>query len=129
MSNDLAHTQAPVIDERHQKRIARMQQLFSFSATKGKASELEEKYIQAYQIYAEEIDTTIKKSAPEWPLEQMNQVDLAILRSILLEFHRKKTPKKVLIDEAIEIAKEYGTESSPKFINGVLGKLLIDSES
>jgi N utilization substance protein B len=115
------------IDERHQKRVLRMQQLFAFGASKGQSSQLNVQLLQAYQEHTEDIDTSITEAAPEWPLDQMNQIDLAILRSILLESKIKKTPKKVLINEAVEIAKEYGTESSPKFVNGVLGKILIDS--
>ncbi len=116
-------------DERHLKRVSRMQQLFAFASSQGQSSQLNQQYLSSYQAIAAEIDQSIQQAAPEWPLNQMNQVDLAILRSILLESKLKKTPHKVLINEAVEIAKEYGTESSPKFVNGVLGKILIDSQS
>lgn len=119
----------PVSDDpRRQKRISRMQVLFAYQATHGQAQEENQDYLQKYLPLAEQIDQMISEAAPEWPLEQMNQIDLAILRVVLLEHLRKKTPKKVLIDEAIEIAKIFGTDSSPKFINGVLGKILIDSQ-
>ena len=74
-----------------------------------------------------EIDSVITKAAPDWPIEQMNKVDLAVLRTILLESLVKKTPKKVLIDEAVEIAKNFSSDSSSRLVNGVLGKILIDS--
>jgi len=68
----------------------------------------------------EEIDAILTKAAPERPLSQINKVDLAILRMSVFELLSQDTPPKVVIDEAIEIAKEYSTESAPKFINGVL---------
>jgi len=73
------------------------------------------------------IDASLQEAAPERPLKDINKVDLAILRVIMFESLQKKTPKKVLINEAVELAKEFGTDSSPKFINGVLGKLLMQA--
>lgn len=69
------------------------------------------------------IDQEIQALALERPLAEINKVDLAILRSIVFEWKTRRTPKKVLIDEAVELAKEFGTESSPKFVNGVLAHL------
>ncbi len=72
----------------------------------------------------EQIDETIKKYAPQWNIDQMKLVDLQILRIAIYEdFLAKITPPKVAIDEAIEIAKEFGGESSGKFVNGVLGAI------
>lgn len=71
------------------------------------------------------IDKTIVKSAPLWPIKQINAVDLAILRLAVFELsYKSATPKKVAIDEAVELAKEFGSESSPGFVNGVLGKVV-----
>jgi N utilization substance protein B len=71
------------------------------------------------------IDKLISKVAPKWPVDQINKVELAILRYSLYELlHQPNTPPKVVIDEAIEIAKEFGDNSSPAFINAVLGKIL-----
>jgi len=70
----------------------------------------------------QEIDEIIVKYAPQWPISQMKLVDLQILRLSIYEgFLSKITPPKVAIDEAIELAKEFGGESSSKFVNGVLG--------
>ncbi len=70
----------------------------------------------------EKVDVQIVTSAPEWPLERINKIDLAILRLAIFELIVQKTePPKVIIDEAIELAKEFGSESSSSFINGVLG--------
>lgn len=116
----------PSVDPRHEKRIHRMQQLFAYAVGSDRATS-DKQLIADFLSAREDIDRQISQSAPEWPLTQMNQVDLAILRTVLLEHALHKTPIKVLIDEAIELAKEFGTDSSPKFVNGVLGKVLIDS--
>ena len=69
------------------------------------------------------IDKIIMKSAPAWPIDKINRVDLAILRFAVYELMEKSVPQKVVIDEAVEIAKEYGSENSSSFINGVLGTI------
>ena len=72
----------------------------------------------------EEIDELITRYAPQWPIDQMKLVDLQILRISIFEgFIEKKTPPKVAIDEAIELAKEFGEEVNGKFVNGVLGAI------
>ena len=71
------------------------------------------------------IDEQIAKAAPEYPIDKINKTDLAILRLAVYELLiEKKQPPKVIIDEAIELAKEYGGDTSPAFINGALGKLI-----
>ncbi len=70
------------------------------------------------------LDTLISEHAPEWPLDQVAVVDRNILRMALWEVaFFQKTPLKVGINEAVELAKMFGTDSSPRFINGVLGSL------
>ena len=73
----------------------------------------------------ERLDQLIAAHAPEWPLDQVAVIDRNILRIALWEvaFFRK-TPLKVGINEAVELAKSFGTDSSPRFINGVLGSLV-----
>lgn len=72
-----------------------------------------------------DVDIVIAKAAPEFPVEKINKVDLAILRLGVYEIEfEKKEPPKVIIDEAIELAKEYGGDTSPGFVNGALGKLI-----
>lgn len=74
----------------------------------------------------EKIDKLIKKNAPIWPIEQLSPIDLAVLRLAIFEliFQKKKEPYKVIVDEAVEIAKEFGSDSSSAFINGVLGSVI-----
>jgi N utilization substance protein B len=66
----------------------------------------------------------IARYAPEWPLDQIAPIDRNILRMAAWEFAiLKDTPVKVAINEAVELAKQYGSDSAPRFINGVLGSL------
>jgi N utilization substance protein B len=71
-----------------------------------------------------ELDLIIARYAPEWPFEQMAAIDRNILRVACWEFTVfHQTPMKVAINEAVELAKLYGSDSAPRFINGVLGSL------
>ncbi len=73
---------------------------------------------------AKVLDTFIAKHAPEWPLDQVATIDRNIIRIALWEFVvYRKTPIKVAINEAVELAKMYGSDSTPQFVNGVLGSL------
>lgn len=72
----------------------------------------------------EKLDNFIAQHAPEWPLDQVAVIDRNILRIALWEFAVSgSTPVKVAINEAIELAKAYGSDSSARFVNGVLGSL------
>jgi len=71
-----------------------------------------------------DLDLIIAKYAPDWPLDQIAAIDRNILRMALWEFAiQGETPIKVAINEAVELAKHYGSDSAPRFINGVLGSL------
>ena len=73
----------------------------------------------------ESIDKIISEAATEWPIAQIAKVDLEILRLAILELYiARNVPPKVSIDEAVELAKEFGGENSSKFINGVLGTVV-----
>ena len=70
------------------------------------------------------LDQTIAKYAPEWPFDQIAAIDRNILRVACWEFAIfHDTPVKVAINEAVELAKQYGSDSAPRFVNGVLGSL------
>jgi len=131
-------------DPRHQSRKIALQKLFSMhfseetpviqhpdtsdiAATDG-IDEYDEamtlKIISGVEKNIKDLDHKIKQYAPQWPIDQIQKVDLEILRIALWEgFLSKMTPPKVAIDEAIEIAKEFGGDSSSKFVNGVLGAI------
>jgi N utilization substance protein B len=71
------------------------------------------------------LDAFIHEHAPEWPLEQMAYIDRNILRMAIFEFAIDgTTPVKVAINEAVELAKSFGSDSAPRFVNGVLGSLV-----
>lgn len=71
------------------------------------------------------LDRFIQEHAPEWPVEQMAYVDRNILRIAIFEFAvAESAPLKVAINEAVELAKTFGSDSSPRFVNGVLGALV-----
>lgn len=73
----------------------------------------------------EKLDHVISNYAPDWPLDQVASIDRNIIRIALWEFAVGKiTPVKVAINEAVELAKLYGSDSTPRFINGVLGSLV-----
>lgn len=107
-------------DPRHKKRKEKVKLLFAHSfhsAPNKKIEPILDKLVN--------IDKLIAKAAPEWPLDKINKIDLAILRVATHELlFDKEVPDKVSIDEAVEIAKEYGSDKSPSFINGVLGTIL-----
>ena len=86
--------------------------------------ELYKQLVSGVRGNMQKIDEIITKFAPQWPIPQMKLVDLQILRMSIFEgFLSKITPPKVAIDEAIELAKEFGGETSSKFVNGVLGAI------
>lgn len=79
------------------------------------------------------LDTTIQPIAPEWPIDQIARVDRTILRMAVYELTESKdnVPPKVAINEAVELAKAFGSDNSSKFINGVLGtayRILIEGQ-
>jgi len=70
------------------------------------------------------LDALIAEHAPEWPIDQISIIDRNLLRIALWEFAvSEDTPVKVAINEAVELAKYYGSDSAPRFVNGVLGSL------
>lgn len=120
------------MDPRHQKRVDLLQDLFACTFTQQTLEiALASRDGDILEILKElsQLDELIQKVAPERPLADINKVDLAILRQIVFESRHTKTPMKVLIDEGIELAKEFGSESSSRFVNGALAKLLLESQA
>lgn len=86
--------------------------------------EFASKLVQGVVKYRKAMDKLIVRHAPEWPLDQMAVIDRNVLRIAIYEFLvDDETPVKVAINEAVELAKAYGSDSAPRFINGVLGTL------
>lgn len=110
-------------DPRHIKRREAVKLLFAETYTRqDNLPEL----VQSILSQKERIDAEIQKAAPTWPVDKLNRIDLAILRLAIYELEGTETPPKVIIDEAVELAKEFGAESSPSFVNGVLGTIYKD---
>lgn len=111
-------------DPRHLLRKRIVQELFEWGVRK----EFQSRYHARTQDIINSVNTIdpyIEKEASRWPKDKINNVDLAILRLALYELVIDKSqPPKVIVDEAVELAKEFGGESSPDFVNGVLGSCL-----
>ncbi|MFQ5493271.1 MAG: transcription antitermination factor NusB [Candidatus Dojkabacteria bacterium] len=139
-------------DPRHNARIIVLQKLFerafgedSLSKFTGKQfsnkslksidemkkfdDKLVEKIFSGVVENQDKIDRIIEELAPQWPVSQIAKTDLQILRMAILEgFIAEITPERVAIDEAIELSKEFTNEPSRKFINGVLGNLIVNKD-
>ena len=114
------------MDVRHRKRIEIVEDLFAYSFTQPafKPPHKNETF-DAIIPKVPEIDAKIVEFAPKFPIDRLSKIDLAILRLAVYELKiNPSQPTKVVINEAIELAKELGGEKSYTFINGVLGKLI-----
>jgi N utilization substance protein B len=111
-------------DPRHKKRVEKVKLLFSYSFRPENRDDEEIEEIMPIIKAAPKLDKLIQEVAPEWPVDRLNKIDLAILRMSTFELLTNlETAAKVIIDEAVELGKEYGGESTAKFVNGVLGTL------
>jgi transcription antitermination protein NusB len=109
------------LDPRHKKRQKIVESLFKFDFHKQPINN----FTKTILLKRNFIDKKIVAAAPEFSIDKINKVDLAILRLAVYELLVEKTqPVKVIIDEAVELAKEYGGDSSPSFINGALGNII-----
>jgi len=124
---------------RRKARIAALQELYEIDCTKHKVEEtsarlragetlsqevlsFSEELVKGVLKHKSELDAFIKKFAPAFPIEQMSIIDRNILRLAIFEIlFSDRTPFKVAINEAIELAKTFGSESSSRLVNGVLG--------
>lgn len=87
-----------------------------------------EKLVKGVNKQADKLDAQLQPIAPEWPIDQISRMDRIILRMGLYELtYFKDTPTKVVINEAVELAKSFGGDNSSKFVNGVLGTIYKNS--
>ena len=132
---------------RHRARIVALQALFEADCTHhhlsvALARRLEDvmlpeagasfarELVQGVEANREQLDDLIGQYAPEWPVDQIAIVDRNVLRLAIFEvLMRDDTPVKVAINEAVELAKEFGSDSSGRFVNGVLGSLVASETS
>jgi N utilization substance protein B len=126
---------------RRKARIAALQTLYEIDCTKHKVEEtsarlragetltqealsFSEELVKGVLQHKSELDALIERLAPAFPVEQMPIIDRNILRLAIFEIlFSKATPFKVAINEAIELAKDFGSDSSPRLINGILGSI------
>ena len=126
---------------RRKARIAALQTLYEIDCTKHKVEEtsarlragetltqealsFSEELVKGVLQHKSELDALIERLAPAFPVEQMPVIDRNILRLAIFEIlFSKATPLKVAINEAIELAKDFGSDSSPRLINGILGSI------
>jgi transcription antitermination protein NusB len=139
---------------RHLARVIALQTLYEYefrthSGVEGLTSDLDEILARNLAVYTEtmeddsfardlangafehqaEADALIAPAAPEWPIEQIAKMDLTILRLAIYELMiKREVPPKVVINEAVELAKSFGGDNSSRFINGVLGTIYRQSE-
>jgi N utilization substance protein B len=127
---------------RHRARIAALQSLFEIDCTAHhpllvverrlndatlppSGIEFVQELVTGVQDNRPALDKLVARYAPEWPVDQIAIVDRNILRMAIFEIiYRDDTPTKVAINEAVELAKEFGSDSSGRFVNGVLGSLV-----
>jgi N utilization substance protein B len=127
---------------RHRARIAALQALFEIdcahhhptavierrleeAALPEPGAEFARVLVEGVSVHRDELDALIRQYAPEWPVDQIAIIDRNILRLAIFEILlRNDTPVKVAINEAVELAKEFGSDSSGRFVNGVLGSLV-----
>lgn len=89
-----------------------------------------EQLVRGVNSQAAELDAKLQPVAPEWPIDQIARMDRLVLRIGLYELENENdVPPKVVINEAVELAKAFGGDNSSKFVNGVLGTLLRDIEN
>jgi N utilization substance protein B len=132
---------------RHQARIVALQALYEIDCTNHAPATVLEQRLKAAELpntaipfsrrlvfgvlkHKSVLDVFIHRHAPEWPLEQMAYIDRNVLRIAIFEFAVDgQTPVKVAINEAVELAKAFGSDSAPRFVNGVLGALVEHKET
>lgn len=127
---------------RHRARIAALQALYEIDCARHPPFVVIERRLQELELpeageefardlaqgvihQREQLDSYIERYAPEWPVEQIAIIDRNILRIAIYEIVMgNDTPIKVAINEAVELAKTFGSDSSGRFVNGVLGSLV-----
>jgi len=133
------------ISHRHIARIVSLQTLFELEFAANSAESILERTIEIRALSGEAaafagelvngvlankqiLDDAIRRFAPAFPVDQLSSMDRNILRIALYELLvSKTTPPKVAVNEAVELAKEFGADTSPKFVNGVLGSVISDT--
>ncbi|WIG60207.1 MAG: Transcription termination protein NusB [Ktedonobacterales bacterium] len=109
---DVAHHEVSAIIQRHAEDEALPDRVITYA----------EELVQGVLTHLSQIDEAIQEAAHEWPLDQMAAIDKNVLRLAIFEMlFNNSVPAKAAINEAVELAKEFGSDPSSRFVNGVLG--------
>jgi len=114
------------VDCAHHEPVDSLSRLIEDSSLPDETIDFIRQLVIRVQENGSAIDALIQRFAPAWPLQQLSIVDRNILRLAIYELISETAPAKVAINEAVELAKVFGSDSSPKFINGVLGSVYAD---
>ncbi len=114
--DSVGHAQSAVVEQR-----------VADEALPNEGSEFALDLVKGVEEHRDQLDTIISQYAPEWPVNQLAIVDRNILRMALYELrYAQDVPIKVAINEAVELAKTFGSDTAPRFVNGVLGAFLLE---
>ena len=140
-------TKAKPVDPRRKARMASLQCLFAVDLMPGSqenhlawlaednplpigAAAFAQDLVEGVRESLTELDALIFRYAPAWPVSQLPVVDRNVIRIALFELlYHQETPRKSAVNEAVELAKLFGSESSARFVNGVLGSVMVDLDS
>jgi N utilization substance protein B len=105
-----------------------LERTVEIKALTGEAAAFAAELVKGVISNKQRLDDAIRRFAPAFPVDQLSAMDRTILRLALYEILvSKTTPPKVAVNEAVELAKEFGADTSPKFVNGVLGSVISDT--
>ncbi len=140
-------TMVKPVDPRRKARMASLQCLFAMDLRPGSqdnqlawlvednplpigALDFAQDLVEGVRESLIELDALIFRYAPVWPVSQLPAVDRNVLRIALFELlYHQETPRKSAVNEAVELAKLFGSESSGRFVNGVLGSIMVELDS
>ena len=128
MTSDMAAWVEEMIEVAEKALLALEIAEFTTLESQGEVKNYAIQIAETFQKNHDEIDSIIKKYSTGWDFERLVKMDKDILRIALSELlYIKETPMKVVVDEAVELAKKYSTDDSSSFINGVLAKVIVDN--
>lgn len=127
LTSDLSEKLSGVIDAAEKSLLALEIAEFTTLDSQNEVQEFAIAIAEQYKAHNAELDEIMQKYAKNWDLQRLVTMDKNILRIALIELlYIKQTPLKVVIDEALELAKKYSTDESTTFINGILAKVVVD---
>jgi len=127
MSSDLSERIEEMIDVAEKAMLGLEIAEFTTLDSQENVKEYAGKIVSEYQKNNKEIDELIKKYSKGWDFDRLVRMDKDILRVAISELlYVKETPMKVIVDEAVELAKKYSTDDSASFVNGILAKIIVD---